>query len=389
MSARADRARLSRVVAFCLAVWLTSRILIESIGWVVVAVHGVPQYSRSGPLGTFFNWDSGYFECIVKFGYFGPACLDGTTSARMAFFPGYPLLARALALAIGAGHLSATSVVTALWAVPTVASIFGAVLIYRIAETQESGAVARRATVLFVLGPYALFLVASYSESLYLAFAMGAWYLVLRRRFWLSGLVGLCATLTRVSGLFLVPALLVLYVVETRRQGRKLRLVEFIGVAVSGLGAAGYLLWLALRTGHLNAWFKAQGEGWDRRTQWPWLTLYRQGLHILFEPTFDWQAQAVLELVFAIGICAGFVLLIKRRNWPGAVLVGLTALSMMTSNTYLSLARNSLTLFPLTVLLAALLVRTRHRWLFWAAAAVGAVILVYNTVQFSLGHWAD
>lgn len=368
--------------------WLVHRVLLQGVGAVVVALHGVPRYSRGGWAGTFFNWDSGWFACIARNGYFGSACDDGATSQRFAFFPLYPLASRGVAWLGGGGELTEASVVLGLWFVAAVGSLVAVVAFHGYAREVTDPATARRATLLFAFGPYTLFLVASYSEALYLAAALTAWLLCLRRRYLGAGLAGALASLSRASGLFLVPALLVLYLVTTRQSGRRLRWRDAVCVGISGLGVVGYWGWLAVRTGDPLAWFHAQDEGWNRITQWPWLTLVNQGVHVLREPRWDWQVQAVLEVLFAGAICFGFLVLLRRRDWPSATLIGLTALSLMTSNSYLSLARNTLTLFPLVLLLAQArwLARSRSTLIVLAASLL---LLLYNTVLFAAGFWAD
>ncbi len=233
-----------------------------------------------------------------------------------------------------------------------------------------------------------MFLVASYSESLYLAAAVWAWYCCLRRQYWLTGLLGIVATATRASGMFLVVALLVLYLVRLRRDGERFRVVHLVAIGASGLGVLAYWAWLYLGTGDLLAWFHAQSEGWNRRTRWPWETLYNQAIHVLREPELDWQVQAVLEVVAAVGIAVAVVVLARRKDWASATLVGATAASLMTSTSYLSLARNTLTMFPLFILLADVTRGPHRRW-FWIALWVGTAMLLFTTVQLALGNWAD
>ncbi|GAB3745021.1 mannosyltransferase family protein [Microlunatus parietis] len=395
--AAAVRQRLVRIpewVRFPVFAWLAARALIQGLGWIVVAVAGVPEHARPGPFGTFFNWDSGYFACILEAGYFGPACADGTTIERVAFFPGYPLLARGLGWLFGLGTVplgdsGAAAGTFALWLVPALCSLGAGILVYRIAEHWHGTTVARRAVIFFLAGPYALFLVVSYSEALYLLGATAAWWCCLRRRYLLTAAFGMIATATRVSGLFLVPALIALYLVDVRRNPGSFRPHRLIMVAASGLGAALYLGWLWWRTGSLTVWFDAQRDGWNRITQWPWQTLRQQLIHVIAEPLPDWRVQSVLELIFAIGLCLAVILLLRRRDWPAALLAGLTALSLMTSNTYLSLARNTLTVFPLFILLASLTVSRPRVFRFWPIMIIGLLILIYNTIQFALGNWAD
>lgn len=377
---------LREALRFCILVWLVQRLLLQGIALGVNLVVGRAPHSGPGFFGQLANWDSGYFSCIARNGYFGPACGADVGVERQAFFPLYPLLSRGLAWVAGEGRVTTNAVAFGLWAVASVASLAALIALFLLVERTRGLVMARRAGVLFAFGPYALFLVASYSESLYLAGAVGAWYACHRRRYGWCAVFGAVATASRVSGLFLVPALLVLYLTTTRHSGRPVRVRELVSVALSGLGLLAFWGWLAVRTGDPLAWFHAQDEGWNRKTQWPWETLMNQGIHVLREPRDDWQVQAVLELLFAMGICLALLLLVRQREWAAVVLVGLTALSLMTSSYYLSLARNTLTLFPLVILLADL-TRTRRR--FALVAGAGLALLIFNTVQFSLGNWAD
>ena len=372
---------------FCLLLWFAQRLLVEGTGALVRALAGPAAHGGKGFFGLFYNWDSGWFACIASSGYFGPACSDGATTERFAFFPLYPLLARGVAWTVGAGAVHVVALLFALWLVAAVASFFATVALFELVRRSSGSSAARRAAALFLLGPYAVFLVASYSESLYLAGAVGAWYFCSRRRYVWCAVSGIIATLSRASGLFLVPALLVLYITTTVREGRRLRVRDLLLVGCSGLGVLGYWAWLAARTDDPLAWFHAQSLGWHRSTRWPWQTLLNQGVHVLREPRWDWQVQAVLEVGFAAALCAGIVLLLRRRDWPGATLLGLTALSLMTSNSYLSLARNTLTLFPLVVLVVTLC--APRRALFVLVVSASTALLLFNTVQLALGHWAD
>jgi len=374
-------------LVFCAVLWLAQRVLVQGLGLLVTALVGPAPHSSPGFFGQFANWDTGWFHCIARSGYFGPACADGGTVERFAFFPLYPVLARWVAWLAGGGVISDGTVTFGLWLVAAAASFAAVLALFRLVEHEGGTELARRASLLLVLGPYALFMVASYSESLYLATAIAAWYACTRRRYLLCAGLGILATLSRASGLFLVPALLVLYLVTTLRGGRRLRWRDGILVACSGLGVIGYWGWLASRTGDPMAWFHAQDKGWHRSTRWPWDTLLNQGVHVLREPRWDWQVQAVIELVFAAALCVAILLLARSRNWPAVTLVGLTALSLMTSNSYLSLARNTLTLFPLVVLVATLTSGRRRRLV--AVLAASVVLLVFNSVQFALGNWAD
>ena len=375
---------------FCILMWLGQRLLIQGLGSLLVAVFGVPTRSRGGVLTTFFHWDSGFFACIAERGYFGPACDSGATFQRLAFFPAYPMLSRSVAWVVGRGTATASNITAGMWTVSAVASLFAVVALYYLARLGGGPAMAQRSVAFLLFWPYSLFLVASYSESLYLAAAITAWFFCQRQRYVSCAFAGIVATATRANGIFLVPALLILYVTSARRDGRQLRVRELVLVASSSLGVLGYWGWLAYRTGVPLAWSNAQSDGWNRHTQWPWWTLMQQMIHVLRDPRWDWRVQSVLELLFAVGVCLALLMLLKRREWAALTLVGLTAVSLMTSNTYLSLGRNTLAMFPLYLLLGQVSTEGRRPHLrFGVMLAISATLMIFNTMQFALGRWAD
>jgi len=93
--------------------------------------------------------------------------------------------------------------------------------------------------------------------------------------------------------------------------------------------------------------------------------------------------------VFAAVILTAILVWIRRRDWPPAVYVGLTLIALITSFTFVSLGRNSLTLFPLTVLAAVTVRRSRHRWAGLLLLACWTGLFLVDTTLFALGYWAD
>ncbi|HEY5229278.1 MAG TPA: hypothetical protein VIJ11_00115, partial [Galbitalea sp.] len=247
--------------------------------------------------------------------------------------------------------------------------------------------IAFAAVVLLAFGPYSLFLQASYSESLFLAFAIGAWWAVRTDRWVLGGLLTAGASLTRINGLFLVIALVVLFIAQRRSAGEPYR-GRALALAALGLsGVIAYFAYLFATTGDIFAWFEAQAVGWHRALNWPWVTFTNTVGEALFGHPFDNQLQSSLDIAFAVLALIAVVVMVVRRQWAQAVFVAATIGPLLTSTTYLSLARNTLVLFPLVILLATALESARWRWLYWAALGVGVVILVINVHEFTLGGW--
>jgi hypothetical protein len=369
-------------------IWAVSRLLLATValGSRLVQSGGQVFSTPDWLPRLLFNWDSGYFLAIAQHGY------AGQDPSLRAFFPGYPALARLLATATGSLDTADPSagLIVWMWVIPQLASLGGAVLIWRLARRDHGPLVATAATALVLLGPYAIFLASSYSESLYLLFAVAAWLVARRGIWWAAGLLGVAASFTRINGVFLVAALVVMYVVEQRRAGRPVIGVGLFAVLAGALGAFAYWLYLLILTGSPTAWQQAQSVGWNRGFQWPWITFYETAGRALLSPALDRRIQYGLDIVFAAALILAIVWFARSRRWPEFTLLTLTALSLMTSFSYLSLARNTSTLFPLAIAVAAAAATsTRARTAVVAIGILGVLLLIFNTHQFTLGLWSD
>lgn len=370
--------------------WLLSHMFFEVVALVAVAVAGPARNREPGFFGLLHHWDSGWFDVIMRDGYFGPNPVDAAhPGARAAFFPGYPLTARAIGWLTGGGELTTTSGRFALWLVPLLASFVAAMFLYRTVEPRFGTAVARWSTAILLFGPYAVFLSASYSESLYLAFAIGAWWALTRNHPVLAGVLAAGASWSRINGAFLAVALVVLYLQQQRAAGARVQVRALAGLLLSFAGVAAYLGWLWARTGQATFWLKAQSEGFAHQAVWPWISL----LHALKLPITDgrfaYRVQHSAELVTAALLVVAIVVFVRAREWAATVYVTLSIVSLVTNISYQSLARNGITLFPVLVLAAVVVVRSRHRTAVHVGLGIAGVLTVVNAALFSLGFWAD
>jgi hypothetical protein len=191
------------------------------------------------------RWDSVWFLRVAEHGYSSSASWD------TAFYPLYPGLV-ALLGTIFFGHYVVAGLVISLGA-----SLGAFVLLHRLAEERLGAEGARRTVLYLAVFPMSLFLIAVYSESLFLLLAVAAFVLAERGR-WLPawGVAGL-AILTRIAGVALLPALAVM---AWRSPDRRRALA---GPALPVVMFAAYPAYLAASTG--NAWaFVSAQKHWSR-----------------------------------------------------------------------------------------------------------------------------
>jgi hypothetical protein len=279
----------------------------------------------------FANWDVQHFYRIAREGY--------VVANDVAFFPGWPLLLRGLA-AVGLPML-VSGIALAL-----LGSALAAWALFRLGGALPA--------VAWLLAPTTVFTLVPYTESLFCAAAFWAWQRASIGR-WpqAAGLAALACTL-RISGLFLVAALIVLALTGDRSAGLRARLASLAWLVLPLATIGGYVLYLFLTTGSWSAWYDAQAAGWSRGFTWPWEALQHtleaasSGAYPEY-PEWSWVFRAEL-LSMAIGALVT-VACLARRRWAEATWVGLQVLAFATSYWFISVNRAVLLWFPLFLLL--------------------------------------
>ena len=367
---------MTRHTRAALTTWAASRLGVAVLSfaamWMVAdATAGdVPSW-----LHSWDHWDATLFVKVARFGY-GGYPEHYSDPGLVAFFPGEPLLLRAV-------HVVVPSWVAAGLLISLVAGAVACVALARLAALDDGAQASDRAVVYLVLSPFAVFLAAGYSEALFLAFALSAWVCARRRRWVLAGVLAGGAAAVRVTGVFLAAALLVEWALVGRGARRPRDLAP---LALPWLVTAGYVVYLHDLTGDWLAWPHAQRDEWSRTLTAPW-----HALHTTWSAATDpnqgaayaWSFRAEIAAV-VVGVALTVVLLALRR-WPEAVYVGGQAAALATSSYYLSVARASLLWWPLWLLLARASVR--HRWVHVGYLAVAPALMAAGVVAFTQGHW--
>jgi hypothetical protein len=380
---------------FGLRAWAVSRVafLAYGIGLAAVVPAARPPITSSvalWPVALYARYDSGHFLHIATFGYplvpFRPPIMTGDNDH--AFLPGYPIGARWLAEVLTGDAAGRGGYLVGLAVLAWLGAAAAAVLIWRLAADETDPPTADRTVLILLAGPYAVFLMASYSEGVFLALALAAWLAARRDRWWLAGVLAAGAAIVRINGLFLVAGLAVMFFLAARAAGRRVARLDALSLALPVLATAAFFGWMRATTGRWTTWFQVQDRGWARSTTWPWTTLERSAKRLLTVDPWPVRYQDWLEMVFAGLLVLGVVGLIRRRRWPEATYVGLTAASLLTSTYYVSIPRSLLVCFPLLILAAQWSRSTPRRRLVVACGVAGVVLLVVNTTTLLLDQWS-
>ena len=315
-----------------------------------------PGLSASVAIGS---WDGIIWRAVVDEGY--PSSVSDPEARRLAFFPLYPLVVRAVKAVSGLSSLEAGLVVA------LTCGLAAATALWFLTRSLADEAAADRATALMCCFPGALAFAMPYSEATMLALAIPAMAALLRRRWVLAGALAGLATAARpnaVAPLVGCCAVAAGVALVRHRDWRALA-----APVLSVTGVAVFFLFLWGRTGVPLAWFRVQHDVWGERTRPGALLVALRA--VVDQP---WHPTATVQL---IGAAAAVVLLgllvasrLPRLLWLYCALALVTA---AVSLTIMTKPRLVLAAFPLFI--GAGVVLRRPAW-FAAALAVSSGLAV-------------
>jgi len=204
------------------------------------------------PLRFMSDWDGPIYLRIAHQGY--------VDKEDPGFFPLYPVLIHVVNYVISSPLYSALMIA---WTSLVGAIYFYLKIIKRLFGVQDNSE-ALRASLLFILFPTGVFLLATYTESLFAFLALGSLYFALRKQYLPTALFAMFATATHVNGPFvLLLVALVLY--EQKARLREVALTLVIG----SLGLIAYMGFLTIHYHNPLQFIAAQRtNGWLQKTSY-------------------------------------------------------------------------------------------------------------------------
>ncbi|MGH2531897.1 MAG: mannosyltransferase family protein [Thermomicrobiales bacterium] len=359
-------------------------------------------------VGPFRLWDGLWYKLIAQEGY-------SFRDALAAFWPLYPWSMR------GVHDLFGISYDLAGYLISNVSFVVALVLLYQLISVDFDEVIAKRTLWAIALFPTSFFFSAVYTESLFLMLAVGALLAARRGNWWVAGIMGLLAALTRSYGVLLLVPFAILFLQQYRFNVPRW-LPNAIPAALPAIGPIIFGWRLAsLDREWADFWlFKDVQEQWARRSAMPWETLswafsnspHGEELGVRAGADWSWVGNLfgnlgwdtltsgvfreqvgnsdTLELVATLLFLALAVIGLKMLPlYQSAFLIpGLVIPLFQPSGVHvlMSMPRFGLTLFPLFVVMALLL---RQRRIALPVAAVSTVLLILLTMQFANWYWVS
>lgn len=385
-----------------LPIFLLTRFVLLLLSYFGGVLFFVPNYwagqlAFHDVLYTWYHWDVIRFATIATRGYITPE--------YAAFFPLYPALERSFSLLFHRDILESGMIVSNLALLGTL------IVFYRFVEMEFDKDTAKRSVLYLCIFPTAFFFFAAYNESLFLFFMLLCFYCMRRGSWWLAGLFGGLATLTRSIGLFLC----IIYLCEfLRQQWPQLRaiwkngfhhvmrlLTDLLPIVFIPLGLGVYAYGLSVRFNDPLAFQHAQAN-WREGLSFPWvgpLVAIKSILHLspyTFAIPHDIIELTALSLFLVLLILGMFgPERIARHQWT-FILFGFMALifallfpgspgaNNLPYDPMPSMQRLVLEVFVGFIMLARL---GRRPWFHQAYLLISLPMMAFLVFQFLTGHW--
>ncbi|MGH3793266.1 MAG: hypothetical protein ACRDSP_00065 [Pseudonocardiaceae bacterium] len=357
--------------------------LFLAVGGLGVLILAWMSGLRGKPLNL-HAWDGNWYLAIARHGYLGvdPSMADAyghrTATTSMAFFPGYPLLVRAVAPLFAGDYLVAGVVVS------TVAGVAAAYGLHRLARmVTGSDRAALLTVVMFAAAPMAIVYSMTYPQALLMAAT--AWSLVgvMEHRWLLAGSCAAVAGLVSPMGLpMIVVVMATAGMAAFTGMDRMPHRPPMVALLAAPAGMYGYLLWVAAQTGSIDGYLDVQRRGWGSGFDFGWSTAQ----WIVTTLVTDTAGFAVLTALFTLSAVALLVLCARRLPWPVWTYAAVTVVfTVGSSGAVWDKVRLLLVGFPLLIPVAAGLVKRRGVALLLPMIGLVAVGLWFSA--YSLTVW--
>lgn len=359
---------------FALLVWLLIRLVLTAWGALVTVEGNAQSFANARTaypdvawpqrdlygmtIGVWNIYDTRHYTTIAEQGYeIDPGWLP-------AYFPGFPLLIKAArVLTLGDSLLAG-------WLIANLSAIIFFWYLYRMVQPEYGAAAARRAVAFSAVFPASFFLFLGYGEATFLAFSVSAFYYAGRKDWWLAGLLGGGAALTKQPGIFLTVPFAYMYLRQSgtwrewpRQLLSLLKRLDWLWLLLIPLSSAAYTLYRYL---YIHAPISGVSDlGGQQEIEFPGLPL----LHALgvMKPGNSLLAFNIMDIAFTLlmtVLVVGVVWKIPSvplRLYSAILLIANLSLTMYTypMRPEINMPRRALIIFPIFIFLGIVVQKPR------------------------------
>jgi len=349
-------------------------------GWFLVFKERFSYLSRF-KFNNFFwaewaNFDGVHYLIISREGYL-------KTGFIQAFFPLYPILMRLF----GGGLFSGLFISHLFFLL----SLF---LFYKLARIDFSKKTAFWSILFLILFPSSFYFAAVYNESLFLFLSLLSFYLMRKKRWFLASLIIGLASATRITGVFLVPALIYEFFKNknTKYQILNTRYIKLVLLGLISLSGVIIYSWYLKRHfgdpflyAHVQKSFGAQRT--TERLILPYQVIWRYIKMIFTVQKNSWLYYNVwLEFTTSLSVLGLLIWGYFKKIRKSYLIYALPAFILPTlTGTFSSMPRYVLVLFPAFMVLG----QVKSRWVRGIILVLSGLLLAFSTALFTQGYWVS
>lgn len=317
--------------------------------------------STTSFLPNLANWDGGHYLSIAQFGYY--------QEYRYAFFPLFPLIVRLLTVITNSFLLSGIII-------SFISSLLGVYILYKLIRLDFSRKIATQTILTLLLFPTSYYLLAAYTEGLFLFLSVGAIYFTRKNKLILATLFALLSAVTRITGLAVVFSIIYM-VFKKEGINHKNWYILF-----SFSGFLFYCIYQYIYTGDFFYFYTAQ-INWQRSFAIVGVSIWESIKSLIIFGINQNNFEVLINLIFAV---FGFGMVVRSfrflpRNLSFYSLIAIAF--PLATTTLMSFPRFVLMVFPIFILIPIL----KKRWIKVVYYIISCIFLMFFSALYINGFW--
>ena len=321
----------------------------------------------------FNRWDSSHYIEIARNWY--PD--TGENRILIVFLPLYPLLIRLLTFDFSYVNLVALII-------SNTAFLIGAIYLYKLVRLDYGDDDAFRSVLYFSIFPTAYFFCAIYTESLFILFVLSSFYYARNSKWMFAGILGMLASLTRIFGIVLFPALIIEYLNQKKWKVGEIK-SDVMSLFIIPAGSGIYLLLNYIVFNDFLAFIRIQKENWFQSFSNPVKTIINSYGTISWATFPDVITIGYAQIVFSILGIAVIVWSVFNLRPSDSFYSFITWFIATSTSFAISIPRFVLMIFPVFIFLS---IMGRKELANYLILLFCSILLTIFTIWFSMGRWA-
>ncbi|MDO8639654.1 MAG: hypothetical protein Q7R53_01895 [bacterium] len=330
------------------------------------------------------NFDGIHYLLIAGEGY----------TNNFGFLPLFPILIKTLALLIGGGSTFGPSYFFSGLTISNLAFLASLFVFYKLLLFDYKRNTATTSIIFLLLFPTSFYFGAVYSESLFFLLTLLTFYFARKKKWLAAGITGMFLSITRIVGIFILPALIYEFIKQEKIDIRKIKNIFKLPLRLwplffIPLGIFGYVIYNFVNKGEFFYFISAHGNLGNERTVNSIIlfpqTIFRY-IKILFSipySQFEWWI-ALLEIVTFFTVSFLLYLSWRKKIRFSYLIFSIPCFLLpVFSGTFTGLPRYSLVLFPIFISLA--LINPKLVKIFYVIIA--PILLFLLLMFFSKGYF--